>query len=92
MLINSNNSIQPPYGTVESARRKCSLRYSYVALVSDQEFCSFEEEPEMALVIGQEFCSFEELSESVKKWEKTNFVTLYTRSSRSIEGLGLGLG
>ena len=34
MLINSNNSIQPPYGTVESARRKCSLRYSYVALVS----------------------------------------------------------
>ena len=43
--------------------RKCSLRYSYVALVSDQEFCSFEEEPEMALVIGQEFCSFEELSE-----------------------------
>ena len=85
MLINSNNSIQPPYGTVESARRKCSLRYSYVALVSDQEFCSFEEEPEMALVIGQEFCSFEELSESVKKWEKTNFVTLYTRSSRSIE-------
>ena len=60
MLINSNNSIQPPYGTVESARRKCSLRYSYVALVSDQEFCSFEEEPEMALVIGQEFCSFEE--------------------------------
>ena len=46
-LINSNNSIQPPYGTVKSARRKCSLRYSYVALVSDQEFCSFEEEPEM---------------------------------------------
>ena len=53
--------------------------------MSDQEFCSFEEEPEMALVIGQEFCSFEELSESVKKWEKINFVTLYTRSSRSIE-------
>ena len=63
-----------------------------MALVSDQEFCSFEEEPEMALVIGQEFCSFEELSESVKKWENTNFVTLYTRSSRSIEGLRLGLG
>ena len=39
----------------------------------------------MALVSGQEFCSFEEVSESVKKWEKENFVTLYTRSSRSIE-------
>ena len=43
-----------------------------MALVSDQEFCSFEEEPEMALVICQEFCSFEELSESVKKWEKSS--------------------
>ena len=39
----------------------------------------------MALVSGQEFSSFEELSESVKKWEKKNFVTLYTRSSRTIE-------
>ena len=40
----------------------------------------------MALVSGQEFCSFEEVSESVKKWEKKNFVTLYTTgSSRSIE-------
>ena len=34
---------------------------------------------------GQEFFSFEEVSESVKKWEKKNFVTLYTRSSRSNE-------
>ena len=42
-------------------------------------------EREMALVSGQEFHSFEELSEGVKNWEKKNFVTLYTRSSRSIE-------
>ena len=42
-------------------------------------------EREMALVSGQEFYSFEELSEGVKNWEKKNFVTLYTRSSRSIE-------
>ena len=34
---------------------------------------------------GQEFCSFEELAEIIKKWEEVNFVTLYTRSSRSIE-------
>ena len=34
---------------------------------------------------GQEFFSFEEVSESVKKWEAKNFVTLYTRSSKSIE-------
>ena len=34
---------------------------------------------------GQEFSSFEEVAESVKKWEKKKFVTLYTRSSRSIE-------
>ena len=33
---------------------------------------------------GQEFSSFEEVAESVKKWEKKKFVTLYTRSSRSI--------
>ena len=39
----------------------------------------------MAIVSGQEFCSFEEVSESIKSWEKENFVTLYTRSSRSIE-------
>ena len=39
----------------------------------------------MALVSGQEFSSFEELSENVQKWERKNFVTLYTRSSRSIE-------
>ena len=37
-------------------------------------------EPEMVLVSGQEFCSFEEVSESVKEWEKKNFVTLCTRS------------
>lgn len=55
-----------------------------MALVSGQEFCSFEE-PEIALVSGQEFCSFEELSQSVKRWEENKFVTLYTRSSRSIE-------
>ena len=38
---------------------------------------------------GQEFCSFEELAEIIKKWEEVNFVTkfvtLYTRSSKSIE-------
>ena len=39
----------------------------------------------MALSVGKEFSSFEELSCSVKLWEKSNFVTLYTRSSRSIE-------
>ena len=39
----------------------------------------------MALVIGQEFVTFEEFAESLKRWEETNFVTLYTRSSRSIE-------
>ena len=40
---------------------------------------------EMDLVSGQEFSSFEELSKSVQEWEKKNFVTLYTRSSRSVE-------
>ena len=44
----------------------------------------------MALVSGQEFCSFE-VSESVKKWEKKNFVTMYTRSSRSVKLLEGGL-
>ena len=38
----------------------------------------------MSLVTGKEFSSFEELSENVVKWEKENFVTLYTRSSRSV--------
>lgn len=36
---------------------------------------------------GQEFCSFEDFTEHVKHWEETNFVTLYTRSSRSIEAV-----
>ena len=40
---------------------------------------------EMDLVSGQELSSFEELSKSVQEWEKKNFVTLYTRSSRSVE-------
>ena len=40
-------------------------------------------ELEMDLISGQEFSSFEELSKSVQEWEKKNFVTLYTRSSRS---------
>ena len=34
---------------------------------------------------GKEFSSFEELSTNVKEWEGANFVTLYTRSSRSVE-------
>ena len=38
----------------------------------------------MALVSGQEFGSFEELCKSIQEWEKKNFVTLYTRSSRSV--------
>ena len=42
-------------------------------------------ELEMDLISGQEFSSFEELSKSVQEWEKKNFVTLYTRSSRSVE-------
>ncbi len=38
----------------------------------------------MSLATGKEFSSFQDLSETVKKWEKENFVTLYTRSSRSV--------
>ena len=54
------------------------------------------------LIEGGEFSSFQELSKSIKKWEKANFITLYTRSSIGLEsarrraprrtGLGLGLG
>ena len=35
-------------------------------------------------MIGKEFSSFEELVENVVNWEKENFVTLYTRSFRSV--------
>ena len=48
-------------------------------------------EQEMALASGQEFYSFEELSEGVQNWEKKNFVTLYTRSSKVLKLLGRGL-
>ena len=41
----------------------------------------------MALVIGQEFGTFEEFAEHLKRWEETNFVTLYTRRSHSIEAV-----
>lgn len=36
-------------------------------------------------VVGREFDSFNELSSAVKEYEYANSVTLYTRSSRSIE-------
>lgn len=37
-----------------------------------------------AFVVGGEFHSFDELSSAVKEYECANSVTLYTRSSRSI--------
>ena len=36
-------------------------------------------------IVGREFHSFDELSSDVKEYECVNSVTLYTRSSRSIE-------
>ena len=34
---------------------------------------------------GTKFSTFEELSQSIKSYEERNFVTLYTRSSRTVE-------
>ena len=39
----------------------------------------------MELAAGNEFSSFQALSSAIKQWEETSFVTLYTRSSRSVE-------
>lgn len=39
----------------------------------------------LELAEGGEFSSYEELAASIRKWEAANLVTLYTRSSRSVE-------
>jgi len=41
----------------------------------------------MAVVLDGEFSSFGELESSVRQYEKRNFVELYIRSSRTIEGM-----
>jgi len=41
--------------------------------------------PDQVLSKGTKFSSFKDLSEAIEKWEATNFVQLYKRSSRSIE-------
>ena len=40
---------------------------------------------EIAFVIEEKFSSFSELKDKIKEFEKTNFVQLYIRHSRSIE-------
>ncbi|KAK6169865.1 hypothetical protein SNE40_020840 [Patella caerulea] len=37
------------------------------------------------LTLGAQFNTFHALSEAVSRWEKTNFISLYKRSSRTIE-------
>ena len=39
----------------------------------------------MELAVGEEYSSYQELSSAIRHWEGSNFVTLYTRSSRSVE-------
>ena len=39
----------------------------------------------ISLCVGTKFSTFEELSQSIKSYEERNFVTLYTRSSRTVE-------
>ena len=39
----------------------------------------------MELAVGEEYSSYQELSNAIRHWEESNFVTLYTRSSRSVE-------
>ena len=40
---------------------------------------------EVAFVIGEKFSSFSELKDKIDEFQKTNFVQLYVRRSRSIE-------